>query len=375
MADVTKNKIDRVFEKVKEMGLTFGEHARKENLSDRTIKTYCDTVKMYENYLKTECGVKDISRAKPRHAYEYMEKQVEKYKNGEVSAFSMRKFAHAIHSFQEASSKTGVYQHKVKLGDKRVILGNLTEQGIFRKSEESQGLKANHRDYEKVREEIISSRSPNAKIVSEIHQIQRFLGARVHEAVKMKKEDITFHSDGSVSLRIKGKGGLVRHVSTKDQSTVKVLQERTHGKKDAAPVFQMPSRDGKDKNKTSVIETVTDVVRSAAVRAGVDRDGKKYTTHSGRKAYAQSQVNDYYQRTKKSLEKEVANRIKEDSSLKKKMDRTIKNIRDKMTDKNKAKSRELSHKELCLWLTSVDLGHGRLDVVRYYCDYPGDKKK
>jgi hypothetical protein len=39
----------------------------------------------------------------------------------------------------------------------------------------------------------------------------------------------------------------------------------------------------------------------------------------------------------------------------------------------KRKNRDLTHKELCTWLTSIDLGHGRNDVVRYYCDYPKRK--
>lgn len=374
MAEQIKNKIELVFERVKEMGLTFGEHATKQNLSGNTNKTYCDTVKAYENYLINECGLKDISRAKPRHAYEYIEKQIERFKNGEVSAFSLRKFAHAIHAFQEASAETGVFKHKVKLGDKRVILGNLTEQGVFRKSEDSQSLKANHSDYEKVQEQILLSRSPNARQVAEIHQIQRFLGARVHEAVKMRKEDITFHSDGSVTVTIKGKGGLVRQVSTKDKSTVRLLQERSEGKKDAAPVFQLKSKRGNDKTKDSMTELVRKTVRHAAVRAEVDRDGKKYTTHSGRKAYAQAQVEQYFTLTKKQLEKEVAKRIKDDPNLKKKMDTTVRNIKNKITDKEKAKNRELTHRELCLWLTSVDLGHGRLDVVRYYVTFPSYQK-
>ncbi|WP_227938829.1 site-specific integrase [Alkalihalobacillus deserti] len=150
--DKCLGKIDKVFDRVKEKCLTFGSHHRKKQLSDRTIKTYRDVVKAYANYLYREHGISDLARAKPRYAYDYIDNQIKKYQVNDpnVSAYTMRRFAHALHSFHEASKVTGVYKGKVKVGDKRVILKKITDAGIYRRSVDSKALKANHSDYEKV---------------------------------------------------------------------------------------------------------------------------------------------------------------------------------------------------------------------------------
>lgn len=76
----------------------------KKRLADRTIQTYRDVIKAYANYLFRTYGISDIAKAKPRHAYEYMDKQIALYQADalSVSAFTMRRFAHALHAFREA---------------------------------------------------------------------------------------------------------------------------------------------------------------------------------------------------------------------------------------------------------------------------------
>lgn len=368
----TLNKIERVFDRVKQQGLTFGEHASKKRLADRTIQTYCDVVMAYANYLHKEYGIMDIAKAKPRHAYEYINKQIERFKAGDqkASPFTMRRFAHAIHAFREASAATGVYAAKVKIGDKREILKKLNEEGIFRKSSYSQTLKANHADYECVHLEIMKSQSPNAKQIADIHQVQRYLGARISETLSMKKQDLTFHRDGTLTVRIKGKGGLVRYVATDHLPTIELLRKEVSSKKEAAPVFQMQNRIRQDKAMKSAVKALKENIRLAAIRAGIDRHSQKYTSHSARKVFAQENMNTYYLKTSQQLRKEIAKRVAADPSLKAKYDRTVQNVRSKIKATSPKKNRGLTHKELCSWLVSTDLGHGRLDVIRYYCVYP-----
>ncbi|MGE2624213.1 tyrosine-type recombinase/integrase, partial [Escherichia coli] len=157
--------------------------------------------------------------------------------------------------------------------------------GIQRKSSESKCLKANASDFDKVQNEIANSRSPQKEIIMNIHQIQRGVGCRIHEVVKMKGEDITFNSNGSATVYIKGKGGLERWVHVDDKKTIELLKEQTKDKKDGAYVFPLKNKEGNDKNLSSSMKLAKDVIRSAAERSGVDRDEKTYSTHSARKVY------------------------------------------------------------------------------------------
>ncbi|WP_027086840.1 tyrosine-type recombinase/integrase [Cohnella panacarvi] len=370
--DINISKIEQVFYRAKQNGLTFGDHAKKKRLSDRTVQTYCDVVKAYANYLHREHGI-DIIKAKPKHAYDYIKERIEKFHKGQASAFSLRRFAHAIHAFREASQKTGVFKGKVKIGDKREILQMLTDNNVFRKSADSKTLKANHADYLEVQREIINSRSPNASTTAQIHQIQRYLGARIHEAVKMKVNDLVF-GKGIVTVTIKGKGGLVRHVTTDHGPTIELLQSQARGKKNGTPLFSIINKLGQDKSLRSSVKAMKDNIRSAAKRAGVDREGKTYTSHSARKAFAQAEMDRYSVWNVSQLKSEVGKRIAADPSLKTKYDKTLHNIRAKISDCSPNKSRDLSHKELCQWLVSTALGHGRNDVIRYYCNYPMKRK-
>lgn len=367
------DRIDSVYDRVKKNGMTFGDHIRKEKLSDRTIQTYRDVTKAYMNYLNKNYGITDITRAKPKHAYAYMEKQIDRYQSNDpnASAYTMRRFAHALHAFFEGSKATGVFKGKVKVGDKRKILGMINDAGILRKSEESKTLKASHEDWKKVQKEIENSRFKNKKEIADIHLLQRKIGTRITENIELKKNNITFNADSSATVEIKGKGGLVRFNTTTDKQVVKMLRERTENKKSAAPVFQVKGVDGNDKDKKNAATKLKQSIRDAAKRADVDRDGKKYTSHSARKAFAQTRMNGYYKMSKNRLKKEVGKHCS-DKDLKRKYDQTMKNIRSKIRKENRSK-REMTHKELCQWLTSVDLGHGRLDVIRYYADYPGKK--
>lgn len=366
------SKIDKVFDRIKENGIVFVEdHAHKKNLSDSTNQTYRSVMKHYSNYLH-EQGVKDIGSAKPRHAYEFFDKQIEKYQAGEVSAWSLRLFPHAIHALQEASKQTGVFAGKLRLGNKQEMLGKLNDLKIYRESEDSKSLKANREDWEKVQTEILKSRSSNAKIAADMHRVGGFLGARVHEAVKIKAEDVKI-APASATVTITGKGGLVRVIKTEDPKTVELLRERMEGKKPGAPLFPILNKQGNDKTLKAAQKFMKDTVRAAALRANVDRDGKTYGTHSARKAFAQERMNQYASMSKTDLKREADDRRRQNQGLDRKYKKTLQDMRNKLAKDSPNRSRDLNHKELCKWLVSVDLGHGRMDVVRYYCNYPGSK--
>lgn len=397
MEKQSETKIDRVYEWVKTQKITFvdkDKKANKENNSSGSWKDYCEDMKQFEKWLQNTHGLKDITRAKPKHGIQYMQEMIDKHERKERggSAFTINRFPHALHSLQSLARASGVYRG-LKLGNKQDLLDMKNKAGVVRRSSESTCLKATATDFQKVKDEILKSKSPQKQLFSEIQQIQRGVGCRIDEAMKMKKEHITHHKDGTATIYIKGKGGLERWVEVKDKQTVELIKEKTDDKKDGAYVFQVKNRQGDDKKRSSAIRQVQEVVSAAAERAKVNTDKATYSTHSARKVYAQERVNEYAAQSTRQLERELARRIREyptdkngynklkdkkDSELQQlrnKIHLTIPGKRTKQQGEELRKNREFTHKELCLFLASIDTGHFRISIMRYYCDYPKDKKK
>lgn len=340
--------------------------------SDGTLKSYGNIIKSIAHEAFKQFGITDIAKVKPKHMEKILEQQFDKIDAGMRSAFTFGSLPHAIHSFVGASKATGVFNLECRIGNKEKILDKMHDNGIIRSSEDSKSLKANHADYKKVDAEMANSKSPNAQIARDMHAVQRHFGFRIHEVVKMKVEELTKMSN-SIRTKVEGKGGLVGYQTTKEKAFIDMLDRYCSGKNPGADVFIVRAKDGNQKSYDEVEKFVSKEVRSAAKRAGVDRDGKKYTAQSGRKAYGQSNMDNYKTKTVNQLQKIKNERIKNAPNgawIQKKYNSALESIRNKMgKDPIKRAAREMTHKELCTWLTSIDLRHGRLDVVRYYAGY------
>lgn len=359
-----ENKIDRTFNYVFEKGLNFSGKDGK-RLSSSTCESYADVVKAYNNWLEKTHGI-SIDRSKPRHAYEYMEQKTIDFKNGKGSAYTLRKIPHALHAFQEASGLSKVFNHKCKIGDKREMLGALNEQGIERKSSDSNRLIATKEDYNKVMNAMSQSRSMYKTYSMNIHEAQRQLGLRVHEGVKMQVRDIDFKNG---IVRVVGKGGLERFVEVKDKQYLVKLKSFCLGKKGGAEVFRVQNKKGDPPSRERREQIVKEAIEKAAGIAGVNRDGKKYSSHSARNGYAQQGVNDLKKLSKRQLEAIHEKMCRENKKVAQKSKEALKNIRSKIKNPQKQKEREFTKRELVLYIVSCWIGHFRLDVMRYYARY------
>lgn len=387
-----ESKIDAVFAWAKKKEITFvGEEANKpgkKNNSLRSWNDYCSKVKTYEKWLQEEKGLKDITRAKPKHAQEYLDIMLEKRANGARggSPSTINSFIHSLHAFSQLAKESKIYR-PMQLGKKEKLLEYKNNAGVLRKSEESTCLRATPEEFSRVITEIERSKSPQKELVKEIQQIQRGVGCRISEVIGMKKEHIEYRPNGTASVYIKGKGGLERWVEVRDKDTIQLLKDKTEGKKDGNFVVQVKDRNGNDKNHEAATDLVKSVIRNAADRAGVERDGAKYSSHSARKVYAQEQVDKYAKMSEKQLRNELARRISNyplgkggHNKLKEKYESELQEIRNKIRLEipgkrtkeeglKKRAEREFNHKELCLFLCSVDTGHFRISIMRYYCKY------
>lgn len=358
-----ENKIGRVFEYVAEKGLNFSGKDGK-RLSSSTIETYEDVVKSYNNWLQTTHGI-SIDRAKPRHAYEYYENKITDFKNGQGSAYTLRKIPHALHAFQEASGISKVFKHKCKVADKSVMLGDLNKQGIKRKSTDSNRLIATRDDYNKVTSAMGESRSMYKEYAINIHEAQRELGLRIHEAVKMQVRDIDFKSG---TLRVVGKGGLERFVKIGSQYLEK-LKGFCANKKGGSDVFRTQNKKGDPPSQERRQQIVKNQIEKAADRADVHRNGKKYSSHSGRNGHAQEHVEQLKKLNKRQIESIHKQMCRENKKVAQKSKEALRNIRSKIQNPQKQKEREFTKRELILYIVSCQIGHFRLDVMRYYVRY------
>jgi len=365
------DKIDSVYDRVQSMRggtnqIAFNNAGKAP--SNGTIETYRNEMRAFMNWANDKHGITDIGKIKERHGKEYVQEKIDAGK----STFSILKIPHALSSFATASKATGVFSHECRVINKDKVLGSCHDQGIVRKSEFSTRLMATDKDYQKVSAELAKSGSRYAGAVSDMHHVQRTLGFRIHEVVKMQVSDIQAAAKG-IEARVQGKGGLEGYQKTDDARTLAILNKYCDGKKPGAFVFTVHDKKGNPKSHNELEKIAKKEISAAADRAGVNRDGKKYTTHSGRRAYAQEKMDGYAKMSVTQLRKTVQDRITHDKNgkwLERKYNTALNTIRAKFKDSAKAAAREMNKKELCSWLTSIDLRHGRLDIVRYYARYP-----
>lgn len=360
-----EEKIYKMFEYVKEEKINFDEDKEDKRLSDSTIKTYRDTVLTYNRWLEDKYNI-SIDKAKAKHAYEYLQSKIDAYKSGDGSAFTVKKIPHALHTMFACSKDSGVFDYVVKAGDKQQMLDSIKEQGVFRRAAESHSLKANREDWLKVQNTLATQKTHYKDYILNVHEAQNQLGLRVHEAVKMQKKDIDFKNG---VLTVKGKGGLVRKVPIQDKDYLKKLESLCKGKKNGSEVFRVQNKKGNPPSKEDRKKIVQEAVKKAAIDSGVNRDGKTYTTHSARKAYAQERVNELKKMSEKDMEKYFAKVCKKNPAVRNGKNRLLTNIRKKFKNKKNARKRVLTKKEMILFLVSCEIGHFRLDVMRYYCEY------
>lgn len=387
-SDSDIKKIRDLWEEAEKKGLTFGGSDSKKRLSKNSYDKYRRETEAYNNWLEHTYG-HGITKSTNQKAKAYLTHLEQSGK----SAWRLKAVVHSLANFREATKQTSVFPYQVKTGSKTEMLADFKTRKVIRKIQDSSRLKPAQEELSQVIENIKNSRSPEAANYYRVARLQSELGCRVSEALTIKVSDVELKDDGTALVRIKGKGGLVRHVPVQEAGTIAFLKDLSLSKKPSTPLVPIKNKDGKNKSLTESKKQYESLVARAAreVNETHASSGKRFTTHSMRAGYAQSQVNMYANWSTSQLKREIARRIewdnqldaKERANLKRKLDATESAVRKKLGSHIEdpkmrleyQKNRELNHKELALWLTSVDLGHGRLDILLYYLVYPDGKKK
>jgi integrase len=355
--------IHKVFEAARKMGVSIADPSGR--VAHRSIENYEKYTRAVFNKACEQFGIERFTELTPGMTKEILLSY--------TNPWTMKAYAHGLFYFQEALVKTKAVYNPPKIIDKVDVLQTFKELGVVRHSGDSTVLRATDSDVEKVLNEIRSSNFSVREQAEIVVNVARYTGARLEGVFNMRAGDIELREDGTAVVRLDEKGAKVRYVQVWDRKAVAYLTElKGRCRKDTSPILR-PVRDqkGRIRNRKEVERKIQACIKKCAERAGVNRDGRDFSAHSARKAFAQSRMDHYAQMEEKELKVLLNERVKADPKLAKKIKIALHRINHKGHGKRRTKSdRGFNHRELCVFLVSLDTGHSRIDVVTmYYASY------
>ncbi|SED18010.1 tyrosine-type recombinase/integrase [Paenibacillus sp. GP183] len=380
-------RIEKVFNWVANDGFAVADKKKKKGVDPTTREDYEQKTmhfmkKYYEIYKEP-----DITKIDIENGNKLMKELYGK------NAYSIQHQVHAIHFFQEAAVKSQVFKESVSLIDKKEMLGYCRENKLVRKAEDSTTLKATHEQIDRVVEELHKSKSPFKEQAIQVLEMGRHFGTRISGALAMTGKDITVRSE-EASLHIFEKGKHHRWVDIDQETAVRYAESLKDSLDDNQGRYLIkPLRYTTGDHRGQIMDNRTSgqrlahVIEEAAERAGVNTDEKSFSAHSCRGTFTQDRINHYANKSLDHLvHTDLRKKIEKNNDLQKELAEQgfkITDIESKMatlvhrinhvnaTTRRTTEDREANHKELCLFLASLDTGHYRTDVIRFYGKYLG----
>lgn len=326
--------------------------------------------------------VGDERLANPKHwkghvVDKYFEQNIERWEKGEYSASSLQKDVFAIEKFRVCVKETGALGKgvEVRVGLKGSVesgegrLAQLSKHGVV---SEGTGRKATPAECKTVQNGIAASASPNAKTASDVNTLQQLTGGRVTAALGLKVGDIDFKNN-TIAFE-KDKNGFSRTVPLSPVA-VAFLKPLVTGKSAGSPVFTIQRSNGSDANKVQGAKAVQTLTKNAADKAGVGNSQSRFTPHSNRRCYAQTEYNATKSLSYSQLKKNIYNQVGLQGSNKPIVMQRIENELYRINYYRREeglKPKDFSTEQLRRLYVSLLLGHSRLDVVLHYIN--PDKK-
>lgn len=353
-----------VFEAAGKMGVSIADPNGR--VADNSIENYFKYTRAVFNKCCSEYGIERFSQMNPEMVKEVL---MRNYSN----PWTLKGYVHGLHYFQEALDRTGVVFDPPTVVNKAEMLQIYRDSGIIRHSGDSTVLRATDSDVDKVIAEIRDSGFSAKGQAEVLIQVARYTGARLEGVFNMRAGDIVIKGDGTAVVKLDEKGDKVRYVLVWDPEAVAYLAElKGSCRKDTSPVLRpMFDKQNRMRKRDDVERKIQACIKACAERAKVNRDGKDFSAHSARKAFAQSRMDEYAKMSEKELAAKLEERVKADPKLAQKIKAALYRINHKSGGRRRTKvDRKFNHRELCVFLTSLDTGHSRLDVVTmYYASY------
>lgn len=362
---------------------------KKEKLKESTVKQYFEEVKAINNLYYKTFGEADVTKMESEKVHAML---VFRYKN----PFTLKHKMAAMNYFVQATEESNVFKSKIDCYDHTFMQEYCEDRGIVRRAADTSVKISTHDELGLVVNEIRESRSAYKEQAEMVINLGKYVGTRVSGALHLKGKDILIHKNGNATVYLKEKGGLERWVTISDPNAVDYLKEIKSSLKSQDHLVVKPMRYQSGERKGQLMtnekarQRLAEVVNPAAKRAGVNSDTQNVTIHSSRKTFTQDRINHYSHMTEDELQLEVQKRILENKELQEEIQRenpefSITDVEEKWAGviqrinwvdedagiRRTRIDRDPNHKELSYFLASLDTGHFRLDVIRFYAKYFG----
>ncbi|WP_423801817.1 tyrosine-type recombinase/integrase [Neobacillus sp. SAB-20_R2A] len=287
----------------------------------------------------------------------------------------MEAFRHFINNTDVCGKRIKTYvdgkevwikEKKIRVGNKEGRLEYLKFNGVVRSKDEITAAKPTQSEIDLVQFHMNTS-TKNGQISLIISQLQNECGGRIKSLFKLEVRDVNFDKK-TITFR-NYKNNFTRTVPMTKEAE-RILSNACAGKKSGSPVFTLQYKNGDDMTIKDSVKTVQRYTINAAKAAGINREDRRFTTHSNRKFYAQELYNQTRYMSKSQLKKAIGDYVRLQGSnqdiiverMKKELDRI--NTYRKM---NGLKKKPFSHEQIRRLYVSLNLGHSRIDVVgRHY---------
>lgn len=384
----TRKKIEKQFNFARNERFTLSakkQRNKKKNL-DSSYANYAKKLITIANKYKKKYGVGDITKFEKEKVTEILKE----YQN----PYTMSAMIKAVNFFQKTTEKGGSFRKPLNLVDRKEFHEYMQEENIIRRSGETLTAKFTKEVLENTIQLLESYGHQRASVAAEVLRFSSITGARFDGVMECIGEDITKNEDGSVTVHLHEKGESDRWVRIHEQHKVEYLLKKKESLSNQRQTILEPVRvlkgssKGNRMNEDDTQKVISKWIKKSTDELGLNDGKQSYSAHSSRKLYVQEQVNSYAALSFSQLDNELEERYIENDRRRDEMKGkgiSIPNLRQKYAKMveninwiNKSEgirrtkvNREPNHKELVLFLASLDSGHYRIDVVEaYYAKYP-----
>lgn len=369
--EIALDNVDAAFREGEKAGIT----VEKETYRASTYEEYPKTVKTMIRELTANVLGGDVEhkRILPKYMngktwdHYFNVHLVGRYERGEITADSIQKRVHALEAFRTMIRETNVCgkDTEIRVGNKEERLEHLQELGVHKSKNEIKAIKPNNFEV-RLYHEHFNTKTENGRISKDITEFQREVGTRIKSNFKLQVKDFDFEK-GLLHIR-NDKNNYSRVVPLPNRA-MQIAEKYCSGKANGAQVFTMKDRNGNDMKKEAAVKTVQRYSNDAAKKAGINREKRRYNTHSNRKYYAQNLYNNTRNMTEKELEKKIGEFIRLQGSNREGIVQRMKNELNRINAYRIKMGYEKSgftKEHLRRLYVSLHLGHSRCDVVLRY---------
>jgi integrase len=382
--DIALDNVAAVFREAKKAGLG----VKKEGMRNSTYESY---EKSMITMLKAIDKMEDIDskRLLPRYMNgetwdKYFEHIADRYEKGNLSAGQIHRRIHALEAFRQFINNTDVCGKRIKtevdgkevwIKEKKIRVGNKDERldylkflGVYRSKDEITAIKATQEEVDLVQLHM-NTTTKSGKTSLIVNQLQNDCGGRIKSIFKLEVKDIDFDKK-TITFR-NDKNNFTRTVPM-TKGAERILIDACFGKKPGSPVFTLKYQNGNDMNLEDSVKTVQYYTNNAAKAASVNREDRRFTTHSNRKRYAQNLYDQTRYMSKDQLKKTIGNYVRMQGPNKEILVDRMKKELDRINyyrKKNGLDKKGFSQEHFRRLFVSLHLGHSRCDIVRYYVNF------